>query len=455
MVSTGLEHTAIGHELDAVEARLDALGSGEWGLLTDAQLREATQRLLEVQRRVEAEANGAIARVEGREATRELGCSTASWLALDPGETARAQRRRVRVATEVESHPQISEAVHAGRVSVPQAAAICRVLSELPDELGPAEHRKAAETMIDLAADHDPAALSKLSWRLLEVVAPERAEEIEGRLLEEQEARARRNRSLHFFDTGRGTIQITGSLPVLEGRELRTAVDALAMAGMRRLTDEGAPVETGGPAVGVMSQLRADALVELARIAQAGGTLPAHGGDRPRVQIHLDADMLRARTGYATTAEGEPVSLARARQLLCDADVLPVVLDGAGVPVDVGTERRLFTGPVRTAILTRDGGCVFPGCDREPRGCDIHHIVPWWDGGPTSLTNGVTVCRHHHGMIEPRPGHERHTWRVRIADDGLPEFVPPAAVDRAGAPRLHARLHLRRQRADTDPDDPG
>jgi hypothetical protein len=46
---------------------------------------------------------------------------------------------------------------------------------------------------------------------------------------------------------------------------------------------------------------------------------------------------------------------------------LPAVLGGDGQVLDVGRERRLFTGPLRRALVLRDGGCAFPGCDRPPR----------------------------------------------------------------------------------------
>ena len=108
--------------------------------------------------------------------------------------------------------------------------------------------------------------------------------------------------------------------------------------------------------------------------------------------------------------DGTAVSWANARQIACDAGVLPIVLDTAGVPLDIGHEQRFFTGTVRLAVLQRDGGCVFPGCDRAPAGCDIHHVVPWWNGGPTALTNGVALCPHHHGLVESRPGADQ--WHI-------------------------------------------
>jgi 5-methylcytosine-specific restriction protein A len=52
--------------------------------------------------------------------------------------------------------------------------------------------------------------------------------------------------------------------------------------------------------------------------------------------------------------------------------------------------------------MVRDGGCVFPGCDRKPKWCDAHHLKPWEDDGPTDLDNGCLLCRRHHTLIHHR-----------------------------------------------------
>jgi hypothetical protein len=111
--------------------------------------------------------------------------------------------------------------------------------------------------------------------------------------------------------------------------------------------------------------------------------------------------------------------------------LLPAVLGTAGQVLDLGRERRLFTGPIRRALILRDGGCAFPGCDRPSRWCHGHHVVGWQDGGETCLANAVLLCAFHHRMI-----HEPRGWTVFIArDDGLPTFVPPPWVDPRQRPR--------------------
>ena len=88
---------------------------------------------------------------------------------------------------------------------------------------------------------------------------------------------------------------------------------------------------------------------------------------------------------------------------------------------------------IRRAMVTRDRGCAFPGCDRPPAWCDGHHIQHWADGGPTALANLVLLCGHHHRTIH------HHGWQARI-DQGLPEFIPPPWIDPGQTPRRN-RLH--------------
>ena len=54
--------------------------------------------------------------------------------------------------------------------------------------------------------------------------------------------------------------------------------------------------------------------------------------------------------------------------------------------LDLGRTTRLFAGDLRQAIVLRDRGCVFPGCHRDPRDCDAHHIKPWTPWGPPAST---------------------------------------------------------------------
>lgn len=44
----------------------------------------------------------------------------------------------------------------------------------------------------------------------------------------------------------------------------------------------------------------------------------------------------------------------------------------------------------------RDGGCLWPGCDRPAHVTEAHHIDPWAGGGATDCDRGILLCRFHH-----------------------------------------------------------
>ena len=77
-------------------------------------------------------------------------------------------------------------------------------------------------------------------------------------------------------------------------------------------------------------------------------------------------------------------------------------------------------------VRFRDRHCVFPGCRRESRACDLDHIVayvPIDQGGPPGQTfpDGLApLCRRHHRA-------KTHTrWRYRRRPDGTYTWTSPA-----------------------------
>jgi hypothetical protein len=76
----------------------------------------------------------------------------------------------------------------------------------------------------------------------------------------------------------------------------------------------------------------------------------------------------------------------------CDSPMFRAVLNADGDVLDIGRSSDAWPTAIRRAVRLRDGGCVFPGCDRPPSWCDIHHCQTWDDGGRTSLDNGAMLC---------------------------------------------------------------
>jgi hypothetical protein len=68
--------------------------------------------------------------------------------------------------------------------------------------------------------------------------------------------------------------------------------------------------------------------------------------------------------------------------------------------------------------------------------CDAHHIISWTADGPTDLSNLALLCGFHHRVV-----HDDTGWQVRLADDGHPEFLPPAWLDPDRLPRRNEYRH--------------
>ena len=97
--------------------------------------------------------------------------------------------------------------------------------------------------------------------------------------------------------------------------------------------------------------------------------------------------------------------------------------------LNLGRMRRIATLGQTIALIARDHGCSFPGCDTPPEWCERHHIRAWIDGGETNLDNLTLLCRYHHHTFATRG------WTCRLNADGLPDMDP--TEDRRPAPTAH------------------
>ena len=80
---------------------------------------------------------------------------------------------------------------------------------------------------------------------------------------------------------------------------------------------------------------------------------------------------------------------------LTEAYVERVVFDSPSRVLDVGAQRRFFTGALRRAIEIRDRTCFHPSCDEVPQRPEIDHIHDAAKGGPTTQTNAQAGCGYH------------------------------------------------------------
>jgi 5-methylcytosine-specific restriction protein A len=175
-------------------------------------------------------------------------------------------------------------------------------------------------------------------------------------------------------------------------------------------------------------QRHAQALAEVCGYVLDHGDVPECGGRRPHLNVIIRLDDLESRCRSAVLDFGGTLTPESVRMLACDAAVVPIVMNGAGQPLDVGRATRTVPDGLRRAVAARDRGCAHPECGRPPSWCEVHHIVPWEYHGETRLDNCVMLCKFHHRMLH------HSEWAVRI-HNGLPEFIPPKWIDPDRTPR--------------------
>lgn len=405
--------------------------------LTDKRLLNELERTQLRATREQARWLALLAEAERREVTlRQLGLPTAGWLADRNSHWARSAREEVRFAVRVDEQPQVAEALAQGQLSLEQARVIVHGLDRLPRDLDSSQREAAVAQLVELGHEFGPYGLSRLVNRVVEVVAPEVAEDADRRTIERIEAEQERDRYLSWRKDADGAFVFRGKLGKLAGQQLVGVLRSLASRQRKAARAAGNEMS--------WTRAQADALVELASHFGSCQRLPRLGADRPRILVAVDLDVLKGKLGTATLLNtGDRITAGEARRLACDAEILPVVMSGKSVPLDLGRRRRLFTGHLRALLIKRDQGCAFPGCDRGPEECEAHHLVSWFLGGRTELRNGVLLCAFHHHLVEPNPnGPPDQQWLIRLNSNGRPEFGAPVGLGASPGERRW-RLHHR------------
>ena len=343
----------------------------------------------------------------------------AAWLRsrarLDGGQASEL----VRTARLCRDHEPTGKALRAGKVSTRRAHQIARAVHDRRDAylehpellLGPAE---------SLPGDQFHVLVRR--WR----------EIVDDQLARDDADKQHEASHLHASVTLGGMVRLDGLLDPEGGA---TVLAALEAHDQPHSPDDPSPARSA-------AQRRADALVALA----AASMHPGEGdetGSRPRVTLDVVMD-LRTASGAAAghphrnpglagldltqirnDLEGiGPIPRVTAHRLACDCAVGRVIMRGDSELLDLGRRSRLITRAQRRALVRRDRHCSFPGCDRQPRYCDAHHLVPWQHGGPTDLDNLVLLCRRHHVLC-----HEGG-WQLERGPGGQITAIPPDRPDR-------------------------
>lgn len=384
---------------DALREVLDQAVAGNPVYLSTAEKESVLVSLARARERVEGLLLAVLAAAEDVAAERAAR-NPAAWLSHRVRADYPPVARQARLAEALDARwHQVADAVLDGRVAVPQAEVIAQSLDRLPGDTEPGVLGKAEAHLVAEAAHHTPRQLRILGRKVLEVVAPETYDDHERRLLEAEEARARRRTFLLMRPQGDGTTELRARVPDATAERLRVYLEAHAAPRRAHLAGAGdaEPVSAtvAGERLVPYSTRMGWALCALLEHLPAD-LLPLHGGSATTVVVTLSYDQLRDELGVAELSSGGRITAGEARRLACTAGILPAVLGSASEPLDLGRLARLFTPPQRRALEIRDRGCRAEGCSIPAAWCEAHHEHPWSQGGSTDLASGLLYCSFHH-----------------------------------------------------------
>lgn len=382
-------------------------------------------------RRDHAEMLGVVNEVERRGLGRTLGFKdTAAMLRETLRVSAREATTRVvhACATGPSSSPTgvpqpaslaaTGQALADGLINREHVQAIVGLSATCPAAIEPGNRAADEAILIALAAQAAPESLRAAGRRLLAYWADYTTPPDERRRRELYPSRR-----LHITHRSDGSSRFAG--------ELDPATTAVLDGLLGPLAKPRLDPETEGPDPRSAAERRGDALADILELAARCDDLAVQGGERAVMIVTVTLAELEGRLADALSTI--PGSLDELRRQACEAKVVPAILGTDGQPLHLGRTTRLATPAQRHALALRDKGCAHPGCDRTPKWCTAHHVIPWSEGGPTDLSNLVLLCPAHHRLIH------HSGWAIRMRD-GIPEFLPPSWLDPDRTP-LRNHIH--------------
>lgn len=205
-----------------------------------------------------------------------------------------------------------------------------------------------------------------------------------------------------------------------DGRELRGLIEAETD---RLFRDDGGRENPRRSRTD--DQRRFDALANLIR--RGAGTHTSRPGKRPHpkyqgvvtipVSSYLDPDQAEG-----TLAGSGALPRSVVQRLLCDGELMPLIVDDNGQPLFAGRTIRTANDAQWKALIARDGGCVV--CGADPSRCEAHHLVWWERRGGTDITNLVLLCTQHHHELHDHDLELRRTngeWHLKPRGRPNPE----------------------------------
>jgi hypothetical protein len=362
---------------------------------------------------------------------------TPAWLASASRAHGSTAARDVNLAVALEeSLPVTRAALAEGSVSAEHAAVIAHATGQLPAELTTEQRAQVEASLVSSARHLDPARLRRVARTAL-AFAGRDADAVRAhhdQVLRTQEQAARQVARFTLHDHHDGTTSGHFRVPTLEAEILRkvlqqmtaprrqhdhnptTTIAATSTTGSRT-SGSGGGGSGGGSDDGAVDWPHRYGLAFSDLIARIP-TDHLHHKSAATIVVTIDHATLTHQldqvgphaSGIASTDTGHEMSAAQARRIACSAGILPAILDGPSLPLDLGRTRRFFTEAQRIALATQYETCATDGCDRPYAWTELHHQDPWARGGHTNLAKAVPLCSwHHHRAHDPTHLHSVHT----------------------------------------------
>ena len=399
--------------MGTLRSALEVLTAEDLRLVSDRVLEDDVVDIEIASRALDAERLRRIAELDARGSFAQDGyLSMAAWLVHRLRVTWSSAGQYVRMARGLRRMPHTRDALTAGIVSTMAASMLVSAR-----ETNAAEFARVEATLVDAASTLAPRELRGAIdyWR----------DAVDRTPVDGDDARKRERRRLHISPVLDGMVRVDGDLDPETGQVVITALRAVTS-----MRDDGSDRRTA-------PQRRADALGEICHQWMDGSNRASIAGERPHLTVTVDLETLERRAGRRCEVDDAGrIGPEAARRIACDASVSRVITVAPSAPVEIGRRTPIVPAALRRAVVVRDGGCRFPGCDRPPGWCDAHHVVHWADGGETTLGNLVLLCRPHHRMV-----HDRFSLTV---EDDRPRFRRPDGTPlEDAAPRLAAAVGAR------------
>ena len=229
--------------LAAMDAALDEVAQVEPTYMSVAEKQTALVRSARVRARAEALEMRLLAAAD--DVAEETGDrSIAAWVATATRDSRGGARGGRLLANSLDARwRHVGAALATGDVNTAQARVIAEALDALPKDLDAALREKAETHLVAEAGRWGPMELARLGARVLEVVAPEQADEAEYQKLLAQERRSRAATKLSFHPRGDGSTDVRTRVPDHVANRLKTALDGYTSPRSKKLGEvDGLPL---------------------------------------------------------------------------------------------------------------------------------------------------------------------------------------------------------------------